>query len=65
MLEIKGFMSSNQEDLDEQIKDFVVNNIDKQCGCIEDVKILDDRFRGGMLICVVIYDPVGRNKSIN
>lgn len=65
MLEIKGFMSSNQEDLDEQIKDFVVNNIDKQYGCIEDVKIIDDRFRGGMLICVVIYDPVGRNKNIN
>ncbi|MDU4730880.1 hypothetical protein [Finegoldia magna] len=58
-------MSSNQEDLDEQIKDFVVNNIDKQYGCIEDVKILDDRFRGGMLICVVIYDPVGRNKKLN
>lgn len=65
MLEVKGFMSSNQEDLDEQIKDFVVNNIDKQYGCIEDVKIIDDRFRGGMLICVVIYDPVGRNKNIN
>lgn len=65
MLEIKGFMSSNQEDLDEQVKDFVVNNIDKQYSCIEDVKTLDDRFRGGMLICVVIYDPVGRNKSIN
>lgn len=65
MLEVKGFMSSNQEDLDEQIKDFVVNNIDKQYGCIEDVKILDDRFRGGMLICVVIYDSVGRNKKLN
>lgn len=65
MLEVMSFISSDQEDLDEQVKDFVINNIDKQYGCIEDVKILDDRFRGGMLICVVIYDPVGRNKSIN
>lgn len=65
MLEVMSFISSDQENLDEQVKDFVVNNIDKQCGCIEDVKIIDDRFRGGMLICVVIYDPVGRNKNIN
>lgn len=65
MLEVMSFISSNQEDLDEQVKDFVVNNIDKQYGCIEDVKIIDDRFVGGMLICIMIYDPVGRNKNIN
>lgn len=65
MLEVMSFISSDQGDLDEQVKDFVVNNIDKQYGYIEDVKILDDRFRGSMLICVLIYDSLGRNKNIN
>lgn len=65
MLEIKGFMSSDQDDLNEQVKDFVVNNINKQYGCIEDVMIIDDRFKNGMLICVVIYDPVGNATNIN
>ncbi|MDU5526434.1 MAG: hypothetical protein E6053_03045 [Finegoldia magna] len=58
-------MADNQDDLDNQVKDFVINTIDKDWGCIDDVMIIDNRFTGGMLICILIYDPVGVVTDIN
>lgn len=56
MLEVKAFISDTQDGIDEQVKKFVLKTIDKNCGYIDDVKIIDDRFAGGKLICVIIFD---------
>ncbi|MBS5971169.1 MAG: hypothetical protein KH968_05155 [Finegoldia magna] len=56
MLEVKAFISDTQDGVDEQVKKFVLKTIDMNSGYIDDIKYLDDRFTGGKLTCVIIFD---------